>query len=102
MPRKIRTPRGYHPLVLIQPHATLCSAVADRRPDWGTPVLRYGWAEDRVAWDLTGRRNARARHNWLVYECSAPGCCGELAVYTQRVYEALGIDSAQWVGGRQE
>lgn len=102
MPRKIRTPRGYHPLVLIIPHATLCAAVADQRPDWGTPSLRLGWNVDRVAWDLTGRRNDRARHHWLVYPCNAPGCRGELAVYSQRVYEALGINNAQWVGGRPE
>jgi hypothetical protein len=102
MSRKIRTPRGYHPIVLVMPHSTLCSAVSARIPRWGLPSLRYGWNADRVPWDLTGRRNPRARHHWLVYPCKAPGCSAELAVWSVRAYEALGLDSAQWVGGRQE
>lgn len=102
MARKTRTPRGYHPVVLIQPHSTLCSAVATQVPHWTRGQMRFGYDGNPVKWDLTGRRNDRARHTWLVCRCSAPGCSAELAVYWERVHEALGLTSAQWVGGRQE
>lgn len=102
MARMTRTPRGYHPIVLITPHSALCSAVATQQPRWTRGQMRYGYAHNPVLWDLTGRRNARARHTWLVCDCASSGCNAELAVYWERVHEALGLTSAQWVGGRQE
>lgn len=94
MSRFAKRPRGYRPVVLVTPHSALCSAVATQQPYWSIGSVRFGWSTQRVPWDLTGRRNAQARHTWYVVTCGAEGCPAELAIYHTRLHAALGLDDA--------
>jgi hypothetical protein len=49
-----------------------------------------------VGRDLSGRKNPRAQHTWLVLRCNDSDCPARLAIYWGKVEILLGLSSSQW------
>ena len=91
---------AYYPVQVLQQHASDCSQVRNEPRCWVAPEERLGYSADVVRRDLSGRNDARAAHDWVVYRCADPDCTAELAMYVPYVESRLGLDGGTHVAAQ--
>ncbi len=92
---------NYHPIQLIVKHSKDCWMLNGLNGDspWGDVEYVTDWCcplPSRVGRDLSGRRNPRARHSWIVFKCNDFDCPAKLAIHQEYFDKVLKLNSNQW------
>jgi hypothetical protein len=92
----------YKPIQQIVKHSSNCAMLNGYNGDqpWCLPEQKTDWSftpkEERIGRDLTGRKNPRARHTWVVLRCSDSDCPAQLAIYWPKFVAQLNLNSSLW------
>lgn len=92
----------YKPIQQLVKHSSNCVMLNGFNGDqpWCLPEQKTDWSftpkEDRIERDLTGRKNPRARHAWLVLRCLDTSCPAKLIVYWPKFEATLNLSSPSW------
>jgi hypothetical protein len=85
---------------LITKHSSTCLMQNGFNPGspWCLPehVTDGFLGRSPVGRDLTGRRNPRAGHSWMLFRCADSDCPAQLAIYWPTIERALGLNDAAW------
>jgi hypothetical protein len=83
---------------LITKHIPECAMLNGLNGDqpWCLPEQVTDWAVRRVGRDLTGRRNPKAQHTWLLFRCSDSDCPAQLAIYWHTAERMLNLTNPAW------
>jgi len=63
---------------------------------WSLPEQVTDRPNKKVGRDLSGRKNPKAQHTWLLFRCSDIDCPAQLVIYWPKVEHALNLSSALW------
>jgi len=91
---------AYKPVQLITKHSPACAMNNGLNPGnpWCMPrqVFDGFLGQNLVQRDLSGRRNSRAQHSWLLFRCADNACPAQLAIYWPKVEADLKLDDERW------
>jgi hypothetical protein len=92
----------YKPIQQIVKHRPDCAMLNGFNGDqpWCCPKQKTDWSftpkEERIERDLSGRKNPRAQHRWIVVRCCDSDCPAKLAIYFPYFEKSLNLNSALW------
>lgn len=98
----------YKPIQQIVKHRHDCimlNGLNGNQP-WCLPEQKtdYSWTpkEERIQRDLTGRKNPKAAHTWVVLRCSDTHCPAQLAIYWNHFESLLNLSNDSWKEKEEE